>query len=144
MAVDRAGCLLYDHNKKLVLLVQTRQYGKWGPPKGSIGKDEKALKCALRETKEETGLTIKNSEYAHITVQNCKLYIVSVDSDKIGNDLVPKDKEEISNIKWTTSEDTIELGKDKKVSNIYLRKMILQNTQNVEHQNHIVQEVSRP
>ena len=70
-------------------------------PKGSIDKYEKDLKCALRETKEETGLTIKNSEYAHITVQNCKLYIVSVDSDKIGNDLVPKDKEEISNIKWT-------------------------------------------
>ena len=89
-------------------------------PKGSIDKYEKDLKCALRETKEETGLTIKNSEYAHITVQ------VPVDSDKIGNDLVPKDKEEISNIKWTTLEDTIELGKDKKVSNIYLRKMILQ------------------
>lgn len=38
-------------------LVQGRQTGKWSFPKGHANEGEEALKCALREIEEETGLT---------------------------------------------------------------------------------------
>ena len=48
----------------LVLLVQSYN-GKWGPPKGRIEEGETALECALRETREETGLSVNRYIGAH-------------------------------------------------------------------------------
>lgn len=53
----KAGGIIYDSDKKKVLLVQSR--GKlWGFPKGTKNDGESIEDCALREIKEETGLTV--------------------------------------------------------------------------------------
>jgi ADP-ribose pyrophosphatase YjhB (NUDIX family) len=60
--MKRAGVILFSPNKKYVLLVKTKsskhQIGKWGFPKGSVEENEYLNMCAMRELKEETGLTI--------------------------------------------------------------------------------------
>jgi ADP-ribose pyrophosphatase YjhB (NUDIX family) len=60
--MQRAGVILFSPNKKYVLLVKMRsskhQIGKWGFPKGSVEKNEYLNMCAMRELKEETGLSI--------------------------------------------------------------------------------------
>jgi ADP-ribose pyrophosphatase YjhB (NUDIX family) len=66
MNIDRAGVILFSPNKKYVLLVKTKLYGNWGFPKGKVEKNENLNMCAMRELKEETGLTI-NIDANHIT-----------------------------------------------------------------------------
>ena len=66
MNIDRAGVILFSPNKKYVLLVKTKLYGNWGFPKGKVEKNENLNMCAMRELKEETGLTI-DIDANHIT-----------------------------------------------------------------------------
>lgn len=53
----KAGACLYDSTSQKVLLVQSRGH-MWGFPKGTMEEDETPKGAALREVKEETGLTI--------------------------------------------------------------------------------------
>lgn len=59
----KAGVFFYDSGLNAVLLVQSRGQ-LWGPPKGSIElhKGETDLECAIRETREETGLIINEKD----------------------------------------------------------------------------------
>lgn len=59
----KAGVVLYDVKLKMVLLIQSN-HNLWGFPKGSFKQSETKQQCALRELKEETGLTIPTS-YLH-------------------------------------------------------------------------------
>lgn len=53
----RAGVFIYDPAQKKVLLIQSCGQ-HWGPPKGGVRTDETLLEGALREVREETGLTL--------------------------------------------------------------------------------------
>lgn len=55
---NAAGIIVYyleENEPKFLLLYRDKGY--WNFPKGKIEKDEKSFKAALRELKEETGLT---------------------------------------------------------------------------------------
>ncbi|MGE5681707.1 MAG: NUDIX domain-containing protein [Bacillota bacterium] len=65
-----AGLLLYRKNQEEleVFLVhpggpyfQNKDLGHWSIPKGEIDEGEQHLKCAIRELKEETGLTVSEN-----------------------------------------------------------------------------------
>jgi 8-oxo-dGTP pyrophosphatase MutT (NUDIX family) len=53
----KAGTFIYDPDEDRVLLVQSRG-DLWGPPKGTLELHESYTECAIRETKEETGIDI--------------------------------------------------------------------------------------
>lgn len=53
----KAGVFIYDPKTDRILLVQSRGH-LWGPPKGTIKFGETEIECAVREVKEETGLSI--------------------------------------------------------------------------------------
>lgn len=66
--IKRAGTFIHTENPiKKILLVQSYN-GKWGPPKGKIELNETSLDCAIRETREETGLNVLN------IITNCKTF----------------------------------------------------------------------
>ena len=72
---ERAGCIMINEKDQL-LIVQSRG-NKWGFPKGKR-KDltESAINCAMREVKEETGLTIQIDETTpHITLNRVTYFI---------------------------------------------------------------------
>jgi ADP-ribose pyrophosphatase YjhB (NUDIX family) len=72
----KAGVFMYDPDEKSVLLVQSRGY-LWGLPKGTFEDDidKNLVDCAIRELKEETGLTIKAEEFRKvIKVKNRATY----------------------------------------------------------------------
>jgi ADP-ribose pyrophosphatase YjhB (NUDIX family) len=58
---NKSGVFLYDPIKKKLLLVQSRG-NLWGPPKGTVSRNETYKKCAIREVNEETGLNIPIEE----------------------------------------------------------------------------------
>lgn len=62
----KAGGILHDINNDKVLLVQSR--GKlWGFPKGTKNDNETVEDCAVREIKEETGLSLHKSMLTSFT-----------------------------------------------------------------------------
>ena len=53
---EKAGMILWDIQKRRILLIQNRWTGKWGFPKGHMETfDIDHLENAMREVKEETG-----------------------------------------------------------------------------------------
>jgi len=62
----KAGGILHDKCKDKVLLVQSR--GKlWGFPKGTKNDNESVEDCAVREIKEETGLSLTRAMLTRYT-----------------------------------------------------------------------------
>ncbi len=56
---DAAGCVVYrydEHGRPFILLIHD-QYGKWTLPKGHLDDGEEAQEAAVREVREETGMT---------------------------------------------------------------------------------------
>ena len=62
----KAGVFIYDPKNKKVLIVQSKG-NLWGLPKGSLDKDESVLHCAIREVREETGISLTSDKFKDIT-----------------------------------------------------------------------------
>ena len=72
----KAGVFIYDPSEDRVLLVQSRGL-LWGCPKGSIetSKNETTLECAVRETKEETGIDVNPEKFTRVAnIKNRAFY----------------------------------------------------------------------
>lgn len=70
----KAGVFIYDPKQDRVLLVQSRGH-LFGPPKGSRKLGEQEKECAVREVKEETGLTISFNDFTQtVKIRNRAMY----------------------------------------------------------------------
>lgn len=70
----KAGVFIYDPQSDKVLLIQSRG-NLWGLPKGTINYGETERQCAIREVKEETGLTISDDSFTKAAkIYNCAIY----------------------------------------------------------------------
>jgi len=59
--IKKSGAFIVDPSTKKILLVQSRgQF--WGPPKGSLNKEEDVMIGAIREVKEETGIILNSKQ----------------------------------------------------------------------------------
>ena len=70
---QKAGIVVYDRQQDRVLLVQSHLHF-WGPPKGTLNKDEAPFECALRELKEETGLELNIFDLEKAYIINNSIY----------------------------------------------------------------------
>lgn len=77
----KAGVFIYDPNKRKVLLVQSRG-NLWGPPKGTLKYGETERRCAIREVKEETGLTVTMNEFSRATIIRNRAIYFYVERDE--------------------------------------------------------------
>jgi len=95
----KAGAFIYDPENKKVLLVQSRgQF--WGFPKGSIERDEQVQDCAVREVKEETGITINSEDFIKATTikKRATYYYIEMKSGNIN--LQEQDENDANGITW--------------------------------------------
>ena len=108
------GCICIAPTKK-VLLVKGRQgEKKWSFPKGHRESyDTSPLNCALRELKEETGLSLKESFQTSRKFRAGEYYIFMVPEELEAD---PQDKMEIEDAKWFSVEEMAELNKNVDVS----------------------------
>lgn len=101
--MKRAGIILTHKNK--YLLVKGISSRKWSFPKGCIEAGETTLQCAVRELKEETGVTLNlhteslTKEYVY---NDTHLYSYSSQRPDDINVCI-NDKNEISKIQWFTA-----------------------------------------
>jgi 8-oxo-dGTP pyrophosphatase MutT (NUDIX family) len=66
-----AGIILYNQNTKRYLIIQHSYYsgGHWGFPKGAVEPNETVKEAAIREVKEEVGITVdKLEEFEKVNV----------------------------------------------------------------------------
>ena len=108
----KAGGGIIRNEKGEILLIFRR--GKWDLPKGKLDPGETLEECAVREVKEETGLSrvdlVKSIEITYHTyvekgtliLKESHWYEMKSDS---GQELIPQTEEEISEIKWATVND---------------------------------------
>lgn len=86
---------------------------KWSFPKGHKKLRENPIECALRETKEETGILIEQ-EPEHVVKLNTGVYFVFSFDANIP--LKPLDKREIADAQWFTKDEMKNLSINRDVS----------------------------
>lgn len=93
--VYKAGVMIYDPHEDAVLLVQSRG-NMWGLPKGSMEAGETFVECAMRETKEETGIELTHRDLTRqINVGSKAVYFYH--ERPIGNVSLQPDAEGVTN-----------------------------------------------
>jgi len=120
----RAGTIVLDYKNKKILIVQT--YGSvWGPPKGSVDKNESFVSCAIRETQEETGLFLSKKELnLSKKLFDDSTWYYTVKADKYRNDICLKSitSNEVTGIGWVCLSCLDQLIEQKK-TNSHLNKL---------------------
>lgn len=108
------GCICISKSNK-VLLVKGRQgEKKWSFPKGHRESyDTSPLDCALRELKEETGLSLTESFSGSKRFRAGEYYIFLLPKEYHA---VPEDSNEIEDAKWFTVKEMEDLNKNVDVS----------------------------
>ena len=117
--IIRAGGGLVRNEKDEILLILRKN--KWDLPKGKLDPSETIEECAVREVKEETGLSrvdlVKSIEITYHTyvekgtliLKESHWYEMKSDSSQ---ELIPQTEEEISEIKWVAVNDIPEYLKN--------------------------------
>lgn len=104
-----------------VLLVKGRKSGKWSFPKGHKHKvyAETYLECAVRETREETGVDL--SDTSHVSVHRLSVgeyYLFELQGEL---PIVIEDTSEIEEARWMSLEDMSNVACNVDVNNFLSR-----------------------
>jgi|ERR1035437_846177 ADP-ribose pyrophosphatase YjhB (NUDIX family) len=110
MKLTHAGGIVLNENNEIILVLSKLKY--WAFPRGHIEENENPLDAAIREIKEETGITqlefIKDlGNYTRKRLNEPKMmksqmYLFKTTQTKLN----PLDKQ-ISDLKWVKKEDVI-------------------------------------
>ena len=113
--IEAAGGMIFNQENKLLLIFRK---GMWDMPKGKLDEGESIEECALREVTEETGLYSLKIEYKlqityHTYYIGDQLILKPYHWFKMtfsGDEkLTPQSEEDITEIKWVTEEEAIQL-----------------------------------
>ena len=108
-----AGGLVYNESNELLMIFRR---GKWDLPKGKLDEGESIPDCAIREVKEETGLTaiilgefIRTTHHQYFdkwlnetVIKETHWYRMSATSNQ---PLTPQTEEDIESIRWVTTQE---------------------------------------
>jgi ADP-ribose pyrophosphatase YjhB (NUDIX family) len=118
--IKKAGGFVYDREKNKILLVQSRGQ-LWGPPKGTMQDNEIPIDCAIREIKEETGVSVNENIFkGHAVIKSKAVYYyIEASSDEKEWQVGPQnhiENNDANGIGWFTIDCLNELIRSKKIS----------------------------
>jgi len=113
--VATVGALIFDPERKM-LMVRTQKWGgRWGIPGGKIRRGEASGDALRREILEETGLEVSGVEF--VMVQDCieppefhlpaHFFLMNYTAQSTGGDVVLND--EAQDYRWVTAEEVVSL-----------------------------------
>jgi len=109
--IQAAGGAVINGKDQLLMIFRR---GKWDLPKGKLDKGESIEACALREVKEETGLSRISSsglltttyhtyhEGTRFVLKESFWYRMTAEN---GQELIPQTEEDITEIEWVTPDE---------------------------------------
>ena len=111
------GCICISESNKILLVKGRRGEKKWSFPKGHRDvQDTSPLDCALRELREETGLTLQGAHIASKKYKAAEYYIFSLPEEY---DVVPQDCNEVEEARWVSIHELASLNTNIDVSLFY-------------------------
>ena len=128
--VLKAGCIIFSQKEpdKILVLYQGK-YGDFSFPKGHVEKGETLEQCAIRETKEETGLDVRLlfalSTYHYTNSKDGAIDLSYFIAASLNDDTIQT--EEGGKVYWMTIEEALE-----KISYKNLRSFIKENISTIE------------
>lgn len=109
-----------------ILIIKHINGGHWAFPKGHVENNETEVETALREIKEETGLTVKiDNSFREMVTYSPKKNVIKDVIYFAGEYLNGEDEaqpEEVMQIKWVNAEDALKAityANDKRVLNAF-------------------------
>lgn len=105
-------CVKYIFDVPHVLLVRGKKSHIWSLPKGCINDGESEMACAVRETLEETGISVElNAESTRVVINHNVYFVVMIQHNP---KLKIRDRSEIDKVNWMTLNEirTLDCNKD--------------------------------
>jgi len=130
--IKKSGCFIYDPHTEKILLVQS-QGRFFGSPKGSLNRNENYIEGAIREVKEETGLSLSFSNLLnarHLYIKNTIYYIIIMNETYVIPQITVKNND-ANSIGWINLNCLLELIKN---NTIYINnhtKMLIKHIFNI-------------
>lgn len=84
LRLGRRTRIVVEHNGKILLVKGWLGAGKWSLPGGGIKRNENPIKCALRELKEETAVSLNPADIKHIGTGHQGQYGLGFDYEMFG------------------------------------------------------------
>jgi 8-oxo-dGTP pyrophosphatase MutT (NUDIX family) len=112
---QQSGAICYrdlTDGQREILLITSRDSGRWVIPKGNIAKRESARDAALREAKEEAGLEGKASKkavglYTYLKRENSSPCLVEVFSVQVTGSASKFPEKGIRKLEWVSVDEAI-------------------------------------